>query len=160
MLYYDYYDSPVGRLLLECSDDALTGLWIAGQKYYAAGASADFHVTPNHPIFNKVRKWLAEYFNGKAPAPASIPLRPRGTDFQRKVWEILCSIPYGRTITYGDIAQLLNTSPRAVGGAVGRNPISIIIPCHRVIGSNNTLTGYAGGLNIKAKLLAMENIKL
>ena len=160
MSYYTYYNSPIGRLLLECDDMALTGLWIENQKYYAAGAGAEIRIDNDRPIFADVRRWLDAYFAGRNPNVMDIPLNPQGTDFRRRVWNELRNIPYGKTTTYGDIARKLNASPRAVGGAVGHNPISIIIPCHRVVGANNNLTGYAGGLDIKAKLLQLEDIKV
>lgn len=156
MLYYTYYDSPVGRLLLECDGAALTGLWIENQKYYAAGAADVRNIDDTRLVFDAARVWLNEYFAGTAPAAACPPLRPRGTDFQRRVWDMLRHIPYGRVMTYGDIAAKLHSAPRAVGGAIGRNPISIIIPCHRVIGTNGALTGYAGGLTTKEALLRLE----
>lgn len=156
MLYYTYYDSPVGRLLLECDGTALTGLWIENQKYYAAGAADVRNIDDTQPVFDAARAWLDEYFAGAVPMAPCPPLRPRGTDFQRHVWEALRHIPYGRVMTYGDIAAKLHSAPRAVGGAIGRNPISIIIPCHRVIGTNGALTGYAGGLTAKEALLRLE----
>lgn len=157
MLYYTYYYAPIGRLLLECDGTALTGLWIENQQYYAASATSEMHIDDNRPIFITVRQWLDEYFAGRNPDVKNIPLNPCDTDFRRRVWNELQNIPYGKTTTYGDIARKLNTSPRAVGGAVAHNPISIIIPCHRVIGANNSLTGYAGGLDIKSILLSMEH---
>lgn len=156
MHYYTYYDSPVGRLLLECDGTALTGLWIENQKYYAAGAADVRNIDDTQPVFDAARTWLDEYFAGVAPMSPCPPLRPRGTDFQRRVWDALRHIPYGRVMTYGDIAAKLHSAPRAVGGAIGRNPISIIIPCHRVIGTNGALTGYAGGLTAKEALLRLE----
>ncbi|MDE6481642.1 MAG: methylated-DNA--[protein]-cysteine S-methyltransferase [Alphaproteobacteria bacterium] len=156
MHYYTYYDSPVGRLLLECDGTALTGLWIENQKYYAAGAADMRHIDDTQPVFDAARAWLDEYFAGAMPMVACPPLRPRGTDFQRRVWDALRHIPYGCVMTYGDIAAKLHSAPRAVGGAIGRNPISIIIPCHRVIGTNGALTGYAGGLTAKETLLRLE----
>lgn len=155
---YTYYNSPIGQLLLECNNAALTGLWIEGQKHYAAGSDIKIFNNNNHPIFDVTRDWLDAYFAGRNPKTINIPLKPRGTDFQKCIWDVLCTIPYGSTTTYSNIARKLNTSPRAAGGAVGRNPISIIIPCHRVVGTNNKLTGYAGGLDIKAKLLELEDI--
>lgn len=159
MTYYTYYDSPVGRLLMECDDATLSGLWIAGQKHYATGANVDMQMMHAHPIFESARRWLDIYFDGGRPTMPPCALGPRGTDFQRRVWNILSAIPYGHTMTYGDIARKLNSAPRAIGVAVGRNPISIIIPCHRVMGANNKLTGYAGGTEIKVKLLTIEGIK-
>lgn len=156
MRYYTYYDSPVGQLLLECDGTALTGLWIKNQKYYAAGTMDMRNIDDEQPVFAMARTWLNEYFAGTMPMTACPPLRPRGTDFQRRVWDALRKIPYGRVITYGDIAAQVHSAPRAVGGAIGRNPISIIIPCHRVIGANRLMTGYAGGLTTKETLLRLE----
>ncbi len=155
-MFYSYYNSPVGKLLLECNDAALTGLWIENQKYYAAGADADINIRQDHPILCRARRWLDEYFAGGNPRADDIPLAPRGTDFQQRVWAELCRIPYGATTTYGNLARQIGSSPRAVGGAVGRNPISIIIPCHRVLGAGGDITGYAGGVAAKQRLLAHE----
>ncbi|MDE5615321.1 MAG: methylated-DNA--[protein]-cysteine S-methyltransferase [Alphaproteobacteria bacterium] len=160
MSYYTYYNSPVGRLLMECDDIALTGLWIENQKYYAVGADKNMAIYDNHPIFIEASKWLDAYFNSKTTMGCDLPLRPRGTDFQQRVWSALCTIPYGKTRTYGDIANQLNAHPRAVGGAVGRNPILIIIPCHRVLGTGGTMTGYAAGTDIKQTLLKLEKSPL
>lgn len=147
-------DSPLGPLTLTSDGAALTGLWFSGQKASPA-------ILPpkddNHPIFLQTKDWLARYFAGTAPAPQELPLAPKGTPFCRKVWQLLCEIPYGGTVTYGVLAQQLTTAPRAIGNAVGRNPISIIIPCHRVVGANGALTGYAGGLTRKTYLLTLEN---
>lgn len=156
MRYYTYYDSPVGQLLLECDGTALTGLWIENQKYYAAGTMDVRNIDDEQPVFAMARTWLNEYFAGTMPMTACPPLRPRGTDFQRRVWDALRKIPYGCVMTYGDIAAQVHSAPRAVGGAIGRNPISIIIPCHRVIGANGSMTGYAGGLTTKETLLRLE----
>lgn len=156
MLYYTYYSSPIGKLLLECDDRALTGVWIERQKYYAYGANSDMCINDAHPIFNMARRWMDEYFSGRQPCAPCPLVAPRGTYFQQRVWCALRNIPYGTTITYSDIAKQIGSGPRAVGGAIGHNPISIIIPCHRVIGTNNNLTGYAGGLNIKERLLKIE----
>jgi len=141
---------------LECDDKALTGLWIENQKYYAAGADTDKKIQNDHPILCRVRQWLGEYFGGDNPDAVDIRLAPRGTDFQQRVWARLQQIPYGQTTTYGDIARQIGGAPRAVGGAVGHNPISIIIPCHRVLGARGAITGYAGGVAAKQRLLALE----
>lgn len=166
MKYYTFYISPVGKIMIAGDGDYITGLWIENQKYYAAGIDKNAQYSPNLNLFQCAGCWLDEYFSGVAMDNYDIPIRPTGSDFQRRVWHILRTVPYGRTITYGTIANELTkgtgraASPRAVGGAVGRNPISIIIPCHRVIGANKALTGYAGGLDVKSKLLGLENIKL
>ena len=155
MDYIYFYDSPLGGILLASDGEALTGLWFEGQKYYAEGLSPE-HAEKPLPIFEACERWLELYFNGQAPdfTPA---LAPRGTAFQKRVWDILLTIPYGQTLSYGDIAEKLGgTSARAVGSAVGRNPISLVIPCHRVLGADGSLTGYAGGIDRKRRLLELE----
>ena len=161
MTFIQHYDSPLGAILLAADDVGLTGLWFEGQKYFAATLPAEVQ-TKETPALREGRRWLDLYFAGKEPK-TSPPLHLIGTPFRLSVWKILSEIPYGKTTTYGDIAQRLaqerglpRLSARAVGSAVGRNPISLIIPCHRVIGRNGRLTGYAGGLHRKAYLLAME----
>ena len=164
MIYMGRYDSPLGPITLAGEDGALTGLWFDGQKYFGAGLPAG---TPEGepPVFRQVRAWLDRYFRGEDPGPAP-PLAPAGTVFQRPVWEVLREIPYGRTATYGQVAQAAgrglgrNTSPRAAGSAVGRNPISLLIPCHRVVGAGGSLTGYAGGLERKEALLKLESAEI
>lgn len=161
MTFIQHYDSPLGAILLAADDVGLTGLWFEGQKYFAATLPTEVQ-TKETPALREGRRWLDLYFAGKEPT-TSPPLHLIGTPFRLSVWKILSEIPYGKTTTYGDIAQRLaqerglpSLSARAVGSAVGRNPISLIIPCHRVIGRNGRLTGYAGGLHRKAYLLAME----
>ena len=164
MIYMGRYDSPLGPITLAGEDGALTGLWFDGQKYFGAGLPAG---TPEGepPVFRQVRAWLDRYFRGEDPGPAP-PLAPAGTAFQRAVWEVLREIPYGRTATYGQVAQAAgrglgrNTSPRAAGSAVGRNPISLLSPCHRVVGAGGSLTGYAGGLERKEALLKLEGAEI
>ena len=162
MNYICKIESPVGLLTVNSNGVSITGLWIEGQKYFAASLENDA-IERDLPIFEDTRKWLNRYFDGDNPA-FDLPLDPKGGTFRQSVWQILRTIPYGDTITYGEIAKRLEAqtknkrvSPRAVGGAVGHNPISIIIPCHRVIGSNGSLTGYAGGINNKIYLLKLEN---
>ena len=164
MTFIQHLDSPLGAILLAADDVGLTGLWFEGQKYFAATLTEDVQ-TKETPALREGRRWLDLYFAGKEPK-TSPPLHLIGTPFRLSVWKILSEIPYGKMMTYGDIAQRLaqerglprlsRLSARAVGSAVGRNPISLIIPCHRVIGRNGRLTGYAGGLHRKAYLLAME----
>ena len=151
------YDSPLGGIVLAGEGGALTGLWLPGQ-HAPAGAGRWL------PVFDDARRWLDIYFTGKDPG--FIPqLDLRGTPFRKDVWEILLTIPYGNTMTYGDIATLLaqkrgvrRMSAQAVGGAVGHNPVSVIVPCHRVVGAGGSLTGYAGGLDLKRRLLTLEGI--
>ena len=161
MNYIYHYDSPLGGITLASDGDSLTGLWFDGQKYFGSTLSGDCR-EKELPVFEQTKKWLDIYFNGKAPGfTPSISLK--GTDFQISVWEILLTIPFGQTITYGEIAErvasqrgLSRMSAQAVGGAVGHNPISLIVPCHRVVGSDGSLTGYAGGVDKKRWLLDME----
>lgn len=161
MDYIWHYDSPLGGITLASDGEALTGLWFDGQKHFGEGLSA-VREEKRLPIFDETGQWLDTYFDGRAPE-FTPKLRPFSTPFRRRVWEILLTIPYGRTLEYGDIASLLaretgrpKMSARAVGGAVGHNPIAIIVPCHRVLGANGRLTGYAGGIERKAWLLERE----
>ena len=152
-----HYASPLGGITLASDGEALIGLWFDGQKYFGATLGANA-VEQELPIFDAARQWLATYFAGAEP-DFTPPLRPRGTAFQLAVWDALRSIPYGKTTTYGEIAAQLGRSgaaARAVGSAVGHNPISLIIPCHRVLGAGEALTGYAGGLDRKRRLLELE----
>ena len=161
MQYSSYYHSPIGRILLAADTIGITGLWFEGQKYFACHLDKD-HEEKEVPVFERAKQWLNIYFSGKEPN-FTVPLHFTGTDFQKEVWKILCTIPYGRTTTYGEIAKqiakrkgLPRMSAQAVGGAVGHNKISILVPCHRVIGANGSLTGYAGGIDKKIKLLQLE----
>ncbi|BCZ28286.1 methylated-DNA--protein-cysteine methyltransferase [Claveliimonas bilis] len=161
MQYISHYRSPLGDILLAADQSCLTGLWFEGQKYFALHLDKE-REEKEIPVFEKTKQWLDLYFSGKEP-DFTVPLRFIGTDFQKEVWEILCSIPYGQTMTYGEIAGKLaekrgkkSMSAQAVGGAVGHNKISILVPCHRVVGSDGSLTGYAGGIEKKVKLLTLE----
>ena len=161
MTYTKHYMSPVGVILLAADDAGLTGLWFEGSKYFAAGLPKA-HIEQDTPVLLETIQWLDVYFSGKEP-DFTPPLHLIGSDFRQAVWNILLSIPYGRTMTYGQIAKQLakstgidKMSAQAVGGAVGHNPISIIVPCHRVVGTNGSLTGYAGGLDKKIALLKLE----
>ena len=158
MLCYTEYPSPVGPLTLAGDEDALMGLWLRGQKYFLASLPGTPVRRDDLPLFGAARSWLDRYFAGERPSPGELPLAPGGTPFRQKVWRRLRAIPYGETVTYGALAEELGSSPRAVGGAVGRNPISIIIPCHRVVGADGSLTGYAGGLDAKRALLTLEGV--
>jgi methylated-DNA-[protein]-cysteine S-methyltransferase len=165
MEYIHKIKSPVGILTASSDGQNISGLWIEGQKYFAKTIGKDF-LEKSLPLFEKVLKWLDVYFSGKEPNFMP-PLMPRGTPFQKSIWNSLCKIPYGKTTTYGEIAEQFerenkgrHTSARAVGGAVGHNPISIMIPCHRVIGKNGNPTGYAGGIATKIKLLKREGVNL
>ena len=165
MQYTSHYQSPVGNILLAADEIGLTGLWFEGQKYFALYLDKE-HEEKELPIFKQTKRWLDVYFSGKEP-DYSEPLHFTGTDFQNEVWEILYSIPYGTTMTYGEIAKqiaakrgLKRMSAQAIGGAVGHNEISIIVPCHRVVGSNGSLTGYAGGIDKKIWLLTLEKVDM
>ncbi len=160
MRYVTRCPSPVGTLTLASDGQSLTGLWIQGQRYDGRGLCAQATAQDDLPVFAQTKDWLLRFFDGEQPDAALIPLRLYGTPFQLAVWRALQHIPYGQTTTYGAIAHGLDArmSSRAVGGAVGRNPISILIPCHRVVGADGRLTGYAGGLAAKTKLLALEGV--
>ena len=152
--------SPVGTLTLASDGEALTGLWLEGQKYFGAGLPDTAVRAAELPVFQAAEAWLAAYFS-RSPLPALPPLAPRGTPFRQAVWQLLREIPYGTVTTYGALAQTLrdrgvSAAAQAVGGAVGHNPISILIPCHRCVGSGGSLTGYAGGVARKRFLLELE----
>ena len=167
MYYSTTYSSPVGTITLACCDDNLVGLWTKGQKYHGDTIPEAMVENNDIPIFGTAKNWLNRYFEGKKPDIAELPLAPIGGEFRQSVWKILCEIPYGKVTTYGDIAKKMavkmgrvSMSSQAVGGAVGHNPISIIIPCHRVVGSNGSLTGFAGGIQMKMKLLELEGVDM
>ena len=154
MQYTSYYHSPLGNILLSADDLGLTGLWFEGQKYYAAGLNE--HQEQPSSVLESAMLWLDIYFAGQEP-DFSVPLHVTGTPLQMKVWSLLQEIPYGQTTTYGALAKTLGIrSAQAIGRAVGRNPICVILPCHRVVGANGSLTGYAAGMEKKAALLALE----
>ena len=173
MQYIAHCDSPLGGITLASNGEALTGLWFDGQKHFGSTLGEHPSSSADLPVFEETRRWLDVYFmknedSPDAPThssfftlhssfPPTPPLSLRGTTFLQRVWKELLSIPYGQTVTYGELARRLGCrSAQAVGGAVGRNPISIIIPCHRVVGANGSLTGYAAGLDRKRTLLALE----
>lgn len=162
MFYVQHYDSPLGGILLAADESGITGLWFDGQKYFARDLPAE-RVEQNTPALAEAKRWLDIYFTGGEP-DFTPPLHPIGSGFRQAVWNILLQIPYGQTTTYGEIARqlaakqgLARMSAQAIGGAVGHNEISIIIPCHRVVGTNGSLTGYAGGIDRKVKLLELEH---
>ena len=163
MDYTTHYQSPLGSITLASDGDALVGLWFDGQKYFADTLSEQHQERNDLPVFDETRRWLDIYFSGKAP-DFTPKLSMRASNFRRRVWEIMLTIPFGRTMTYGDIARQIarergipTMSTQAVGGEVGHNSISLIIPCHRVVGTSGSLTGYAGGIDKKLRLLQMEN---
>ena len=167
MFYKTIYPSPVGNLTIASDGNNIVGLWLEGQKYFQDTVSGT--LTPNNdlPVFQQVKDWLDAYFAGQHPMISSLPLAPKGNEFRQAVWKILCAIPYGEVTTYGAIARQIaaqrgisSMSAQAVGWAVGHNPISIIIPCHRVVGTNGSLTGYAGGIANKVKLLTLEGVDM
>ena len=155
MTFLWHYESPMGGISLAGEDNALTGLWFDGQEHF--GSTLDQRVEEQWlPVFADAYRWLDTYFEGRIPG-FTPKLDLRGTPFRQKVWRALLDIPYGETISYGELARRIACpSARAVGGAVGRNPISLIVPCHRVVGAGGTLTGYAGGLVRKQGLLHLE----
>lgn len=162
MTYIQHYASPLGGIMLAANDIGLTGLWFDGQKYYADNLPAE-HIERETPILTDAKRWLDVYFTGNEP-DFKPPLHPVGSAFRQKVWKLLLQIPYGQTVTYGELARQLaekqgaeHMSAQAVGGAVGHNPISLIIPCHRVVGTHGSLTGYAGGIDKKIMLLELEH---
>ena len=153
MHYTQTISSPLGNILLSADEVGLTGLWFDGGRYYAETLPEE-HVERETPILMDTKRWLDIYFTGREP-DFTPPLHPTGSPFRQAVWQLLLEIPYGQTTTYGALLGD-GASARAVGGAVGRNPISIIVPCHRVIGADGSLTGYAGGVDRKIRLLALE----
>lgn len=162
MICLDSYISPLGEMLLAEQDGCLTGAWFLGQKYFPT-EFPDGVCRGETPVLALAKQWLDAYFEGKNPDPHALPLAPRGSAFRQAVWQILLEIPGGQTRTYGQIAAEMAArmgkpamSAQAVGGAVGHNPISVIIPCHRVVGTDGSLTGYAGGIEKKKQLLALE----
>ena len=164
MKYTWHYPSPLGDITLASDGTAITGLWFDGQKRFGQGL-ADGHTETHLPVFDEAARWLDAYFGGAAP-DFTPPLHLSATPFESAVWQLLLKIPYGETVTYGALAQALEAqtgrrvSARAVGGAVGRNPVSLIVPCHRVVGERGALIGYAGGVERKARLLALEQRRL
>ena len=159
MYYSTNYESPLGEMLIVSDGETICGVWFYGQKHFKSTVVGKTIHDDGLSIFKKAKQWFEDYFNGKNPQ-INFQLKPEGSKFRQKVWKILSEIPYGETLTYGEMASQIspNMSAQAVGGAVGRNPISILIPCHRVLGSDRKLTGYAAGLDKKIELLKIENI--
>lgn len=164
-MFFSTCQSPVGKITMASDGKSLVGLWIDGQKYFGGIHDGNMQGKDDLYIFDKTKEWLYRYFNGLKPDISELSLEPIGGEFRKAVWDILCSIPYGEVTTYGDIAKKMaekmnrsHMSAQAVGGAVGHNPISIIIPCHRVVGANGSLTGYAGGIDKKIKFLEHEGV--
>ena len=168
MFYTSTYQSPVGELKLITNNDSLVGLYFNGEDFSLNNNSNFALIISNeHPIILATKKWMDDYFNNLKPNINDLPLKLEGTQFQKYVWDILLLIPYGEVVTYGYIAKLIakklnrqKMSAQAVGGAVGKNPIAIIVPCHRVVGTNNNLTGFGGGIETKIKLLVHEKIDI
>lgn len=165
MLYYKKVASPLGEITLRSDGEALTGLWFADDKHYGAKDIAGAALA-DLDVFMQAEAWLAEYFAGREPK-VSVPLKLQGSEFQMQVWRLLLDIPYGRLVTYGDIAKKIaaqkgvaRMSAQAVGGAVGHNPLCLIVPCHRVVGANGSLTGYGGGMWRKVYLLELEKVDM
>ncbi|MCI5648345.1 MAG: methylated-DNA--[protein]-cysteine S-methyltransferase [Fusicatenibacter sp.] len=167
MLFQTAYRSPFGLVTMISDGTSLTGLYLEGQKFFCSSIREEMIYKNNLPVFDAAKDWLDRYFSGERPEISYLMLAPSGSEFRCLIWKLLCDIPYGQVTTYGTLAKkaaLLLEKPhmsaQAVGGAVGHNPISIIIPCHRVIGSDGSLIGYAGGLELKARLLQLEGVEL
>ena len=162
-MYSRLIETHLGNVCIACSERHIKGLWFDGQKYYGGKHLSELSGDSKHHLLDDAEAWLREYFLGHKPSPHDLPLSPEGSSFRQRVWSLLCEIPYGEIVSYGEISKRLTTgnmSAQAVGGAVGHNPISIIIPCHRVIGANGSLCGYAGGIHIKQNLLSHEGINI
>lgn len=167
MLYYTEYPSPVGLLTIICDEKNIVGVWMKDQRYYTDTLTKTPALKENTAILRDTAAWLDRYFAGNKPSPYELPLAPKGNEFRQAVWRHLCEIPYGEVTTYKAISEKAaadlgkeRMSAQAVGGAVGHNPISIIIPCHRVIGANGNLTGYGGGMDRKIQLLTFEGVDM
>lgn len=167
MYYSTHYQSPIGDILIASDENSIIGIWIDDQKYIGNTLPKDMIEKDDVPILIEAKKWLDDYFIGEKPDLSRLSLAPIGGEFKQQVWKILLEIPYGELTTYGNIAKEVakrmgkdRMSAQAVGGAVGHNPISIIIPCHRVVGTNGSLTGYAGGIDKKIKLLKCEGVDM
>lgn len=165
--YYYIYNSPVGKLTIASNEKNVVGLWLDGQKYYMEVLEDKEYQEKETKVIKLAEKWLDKYFNNEKPEIDELPIEFIGSDFRKQIWKILSKIPYGKVITYGDIAKQIakrkgirTMSAQAVGGAIAHNPISVIVPCHRVVGANGSLTGYSGGVKVKIKLLEFEGVDI
>lgn len=163
MYYQMTYNSPLGEMIVACDGEGkhIVGLWFTGQKYFLGTLPETPTQREDVPVLQRAEGWLNAYFAGERPAIAALPIAPIGSAFRQEVWRMLCEVPYGSVTTYGEMARKMGRktmSAQAVGGAVAHNPISVIIPCHRVVGANGSLTGYAGGADKKIKLLTHEGV--
>ena len=165
--YYYIYNSPVGKLTIASNEKNVVGLWLDGQKYYMEVLEDKEYQEKETEVIKLAKKWLDKYFNNEKPEIDELPIEFIGSDFRKQIWKILSKIPYGKVITYGDIAKQIakrkgirTMSAQAVGGAIAHNPISVIVPCHRVVGANGSLTGYSGGVKVKIKLLEFEGVDI
>ena len=165
--YRTTIESPIGKITLGSDGESLVGLWTDGQRHFGDTVPNEMFLNDNLDVFTITKEWLNRYFDGRKPQISELPLAPIGGVFRQTVWKMLTEIPYGEVITYGDLAQKIakqrgieRMSAQAVGGAVGRNPISIIIPCHRVVGANGNLTGFSGGIQMKLQLLQHEGVDI
>ena len=163
--YKTTIESPIGKITLGSDGESLVGLWTDGQRYFGDTVPNEMLLNDNLNVFTITKDWLNRYFDGMKPQISELPLAPIGGEFRQSVWKMLIEIPYGKVVTYGELAQKIakqrgieKMSAQAVGGAVGRNPISIIIPCHRVVGANGNLTGFSGGIQMKQQLLEHEGV--
>ncbi len=166
MTYSAHYHSPIGGIILACEGEGLTGLWLDGKRYHDS-MPADMEERADMPILRQASQWLDRYFAKEKPGIGELPLAPKGSGFRQAVWKLLCEIPYGSVTTYGALADeiarqrgIQRMSAQAIGGAVGHNPISIIIPCHRVVGADGSLAGYGGGIQKKVELLTHEGVDM
>lgn len=167
MLYRIGYKSPLGTINVASDGENIVELWLVGQRGYWGELTEKEDLADKISVLAKAQHWLDRYFAGDRPSPGELPLAPMGGSFRQEVWKILCGIPYGELLTYGEIAKRMaawrgveKMAAQAVGGAVGHNPISIVIPCHRVVGAGGNLTGYGGGIALKQALLAHEGVDL
>lgn len=167
MICFTAYDSPLGVYYLAGEETTLFGVWLHGQRHFSLQELKGNAVCRETALLRQTKVWLDRYFSGERLTPGELPLSPQGTPFQRQIWKALLQIPYGSVTTYGALAKTVGEelgqdrlAPQAVGSAVGRNPLSILIPCHRVVGAKGALTGYAGGVEVKAWLLHHEGVTL